>query len=262
MTPTVTRRLLTFCFLMLASISYGQGLTDSYLNFGVGYGSRPVTAQLTAVDFSISNAGTTEEYNTDFSEGLSANGLNIFFGFGRYKGISHQLFFDFPIGNPESTKFGYNIGYNIALEVGRQDFLIRPSVGIAGGDGVVDLVTQNYTEQVPLVFDTINVTGPVTFSDRRNVFTLNPGIDFSFLINQKYAIHFQAHYDLDIFNISDRVLIQSDAIDGDNPSYELSDIINLTSNGARITDQLIDYSGLRFSIGVSSYINKQVFNDE
>ncbi len=254
------KNILTFCFICFLTTGFAQGLTDSYINSGVAYGVRPVSPQLSDVNFTINNNGVVEYFSSTLPDEPSGNGLNIFVGFGRYKGLSHQLFFDLPIGDFKNSKFGYNIGYSMAFEVGRQDLLLRPSVGVAIGDGTYELGQENYSVSTPLVFDTLNLAEPVTFALRRNVVTINPGIELTYLINQKYALVVQGHYDLDISNRTQRVTLDADSIDGSRPAYEFSDLITVNHMGSPLSSKLLDYSGLRFSIGISSYINKQLFN--
>ncbi len=246
-------------FIVISTSLFSQDLTDSYLNFGLAYGIRPFSSEISNVDFSINNNGIVESYPADINDDDTPKGLNISLGFGRYRGVSHQLFFDLPLGQPQLSKFGYNIGYNMAVDLGNQDLLIRPSIGISTGGGTYDLVNQDYNATA-LVFDTLNILGPVTYALKRNVISLSTGAEISYLINQNYAIQFQFHYDLEMFNSAQKINIDSNALEGPSPSYIFSDQINLSQNGTLINDKIIKYSGARISIGISQYINKQLFN--
>lgn len=246
--------------MLLSNIS-AQQLTERYAALDLGLGPRSIST--TAGSYALGFDTNIETFllEKEIEDSFNYLGLNLGLSFGKYRSLSHNLYFDVPIGGQGSGRAGYSIGWNFAIEAGQFDILLRPAIGIATGNSnitfgsiQIDTISQliNGTE-----FNDVNLS--VDLEQNSNYVV--PELKATFLIAQKLGIFVSAAYDYDFsmkrqnFSFGD-----TDGVDVDIDDTFLRYSVAGTNLNTSVTDNIYVPGGLRLSFGISIYYNKDLYD--
>jgi len=250
--------LIGFCLITLSPI-LSQGLTEKYVSFDLTLGKksiRPVSG-----DYSLSfTENSIRELSYNFNETpkskLDFTDFKIGLKFGRYKGLSHELFFDVSVACTGTGLFGYSLGYNIAIEPKNFDILLRPSIGISNGSASYNFTEFNVDEDGIVLDDNDYIDTNINANIESNVWMLTPNMEFVFLYEQKFAVAFNVGYDY-VLSQGEEVIafLPDDSSYATTKANLTNDTYNFTVNTEKIT-HVFDASSIKFSIGISTYWNR------
>ncbi len=249
---------LSLCFLIHYSLD-AQGLTEKYASFDIGLG-------VGAIDFGdynnlclqfSENSIRELEYNFDHTlESSSYFPLILQLKFGKYEGLSHSVFFDLPLQGKGIGKFGYSIGYNFAQPIGIYDLLIRPSVAISSGEASYHIDNFQVDTIGIILKDTDYIDTEVDMRLSENATLITPGLELSFLIEQKIAVWVKASYDIPISDQSESFIFSANDYDSTKLDYTDS-FQGMTVNGDNPPQEIFSFSPVIWSFGVSTYYNRE-----
>lgn len=240
----------------------GQGLTDKFacLDIGLSRSSLGFDVNAYNLDF-VENSIRELAYNYNGTFENKESGMNLYLGikFGKYKGLSHSLFFELGFGKKGQGKFGYSLGYNYPIEIGRFDLLIRPSVGITTGSSHYQL-GEMLIDTIGVIIDETSVIDTnVKIDVKQSNNLLIPKLEFTFLIEQKYAIYTNVSYDIGLNNKPQKVVFApGSGSDAKDIKYSLDDasFIDMKFDDELRSENIYKVGGLVIGIGISSYFNR------
>lgn len=251
--------------LTLAGMSFslsnvcGQGLTESYgsIDIGLGLSSFTFTGENASMSFT-ENSIRSLEYQFDKKLQSSESFTSILIGgkFGKYKGLSHSLYFNVPLKGSGKGKFGYSLGYNFALEGGFYDILIRPSLGIAFGESSYKLQTLEIDTFGIVVDDTDYIDTDMEIRISQSANYLIPKLELTFLLAQKTGIWAAVAYDYSLGNKTQVIIFSGDSESEDTEFALDAAYPNLLIDGQSTTSNIFDPNGLNFTFGISAYFNR------
>lgn len=239
---------------------FGQGLTEKYVSFDIGWGQSSLSTTYNNVSLAFTENSFRElpfSFERNIGEAGSYNRVLLQLKFGRYKGLSHSIYFDGSISDHGKGRFGYSIGYNYPIEIGIYDLLLRGSLGISNGEASYD-IGEIAVDTIGIVIDDtdyIDTDVNIYLSSRTTYLT--PKLEVTFLIAQKFGIWAALSYDHTISK-GDQVT-RFAASKGDWKDTKLnfdSDFYDFKVDGAAPADRLFDTNGVGFSVGLSSYFNR------
>jgi hypothetical protein len=245
-----------FAFTCFQSI--GQGLTEKYTSFDVGFIVGTLNFTGTDLNLNFSENSIRElEYNFDkkLSSSKSYNAVNVGLKWGKYNGLSYSLFLHTALGDGKN-KFGISVGYNYPIELGIFDILVRPSLAFSGVNSTYAIGTIAVDTFGIVIDDTDYVDRALDISVTNSTCYITPKLETTFLIEQKFGISLSAAYDLP-FNSSEQD-IDFRAEDFDSTSLPFnSEFYNFTVDGTTPIGDLFTYDGIVYSIGISWYYNRE-----
>lgn len=244
------------------SPAMSQGLTDKYATFDIGLSSSSLS--MNASNYSLGfTENSIREIDYAFGEDIesTASFLALYLGvkFGKYKGLSHSLYFEAGFGDHAKGKFGYSLGYNYPIAIGRFDLLIRPSLGITTGSSSYTL-GEFVVDTVGVIIDDTDIidTDVNVYVEQSNLF-LVPKLEVTFLIEQKVGIYANVSFDYGLNNKEQILKFRPGSnSEAETLEYSLTDpsYVDLQFDDQIIDGNLFDASTMVFSIGISSYFNR------
>lgn len=248
-------------FIIISSIASGQGLTEKYTAFDIGLGRNSLTFDKRNISLAFTENSVRElayDFSNDLDEKESYTNLYLGLKFGKYKGLSHALYFDIPVSGWGKGKFGYALGYNFALEVGIYDLLIRPSVGYSFGSTSYE-IDEFGADTLGIIIDDEDVIGTdVSISVEGSESYLTPSLEVTFLVAQKFGVWVSVGYDYSFGDINHNINIRPDDDSYAEQEFNLDDpYINLKYGGETPTrSNIFDNKGVGITFGISSYWNR------
>lgn len=242
----------------ISSVS-GQGLTESYgsLDIGLGFSSFEFSGDNASLSFT-ENSVRSLDFQIDRALQSNESFTSIVLGgkFGKYKGLSHSLYFNVPIKGSGKGKFGYSLGYNFAIEGGFYDILIRPSLGVTFGESSFKLQTLEIDTFGIVVDDTDYIDTDMDIHISQSANFVIPKLELTLLLAQKTGIWVAVGYDYSLGNKTQIIKFSGDSESKDTEFALDAAYPNLLIDGQSTTSNIFDPNGLNITFGISGYFNR------
>lgn len=247
-------------FIVCFSVSqqtFGQGLAEKYFKVQFAYNTFSVATNEGPYNVTYRNDKGTHTSLYNIATNYSTNQYNIGIGFGKFKGLNHTVNFELMTGKIQKGKFGYTVGYNIAFEGKKNDFLIRPALGfLFGNTSIVFEQINNKDRFIPLYGEMYEAKSAEILQTHTNYLT-RPSVTFTYLFKQILGISFEMGYNIDLSGSTSKYqVIFKEFDDADTPlinniSEDNYSVIN--SQGELSKDKIYNLSGFYWSVGLSFY---------
>ncbi|MFT4533233.1 MAG: hypothetical protein ACJA1A_001722 [Saprospiraceae bacterium] len=246
-----------FAFTCFQSI--GQGLTEKFTSFDIGLVSGGLVIDGSDLNLSFSENSIRElEYNFDkkINSPEKYIALDIAFKWGKYNGLTYSLFLNAPLSGFGKNKAGLSVGYNYPIEIGIFDLLLRPSLGFSGVNTNFKIGSIAVDTFGIVIDDTDYVDRNVSIKAGHSTCYLSPKFEMTFLIAQKFGIMLSASYDYAVNGSEQDIDFTADDFDSTALPFG-SDFYNFTIDGNTPTGDLFSSNGMVYSLGISSYFNRE-----
>jgi len=173
----------------------GQGLAEKYINVKFNYST--IKIQTIPGKYDVTYSGPNNTFLSSYViDSLYKNSLfQVSIGFGKFKGLNHTVFLEYMRGKTEKMQLGYSIGYKFAIEVNKNDFIIRPSVGILYGNTNISLERLNTRDSIIRLYDIDYEAKSANIHHHFSSTIIRPAVSFTYLIKQSVGITCEFGYD-------------------------------------------------------------------
>lgn len=252
-------------FLFLALLITGDVCAQDqvpwkYRAIYLGAGPRTLDAEAGSIEFNfVDNSLSMDMLQSTTLVEDNYNNVGIQFGFmwGRYKGLSYDLNFDFS----KNTFFEFSVGYSFTVAKGYNTFSVRPGINVGFGNYGFDLGNLE-NNAIYIRIDQTDFYGDFL---KTRLTSANgnwgPRLDLFANLGEHFGIIAKINYDITIPGDDLKInFIDPDTEDPVtfSPIILKSDTTNpdVKFNGEKLTSLPFDTAGLRVSLGIAYFWNK------
>jgi hypothetical protein len=236
-----------------------------YRSAFIGFGPRflntdPGTISTTFVDDSPS----MDSFNSTFEveDGYTQFGVNLGYKFGRYRGLSHDVLFDFTTSRSHTFKAAYSIGWNFLYELGNGNLIVRPALQGFVSNTLFALGNLKNNAAYIQIDDRQYYEAELEVRLRSQSASISPRLDFTYVVADRVDVFMKFAFDLSANNTNPKLVIgvPDDLLTDDSPNESELDIDGdnplVTYNGEKLESLPYNPGGLRMTVGVSYLWNR------
>lgn len=255
-TKTQLLTIIIICFYATTQ-SIGQGLAEKYFNIKFAY--NPTTVKTNEGQYSVTYINDKGTHSTIYNvlSSFNTNQYNIGLGFGKFKGLNHTVNFELMTGKIQKGQFGYSIGYNIVLEGNKNDFLIRPALGLMFGNTSITLEEIYNKDRIINLYGETYEAISAEIQQTYTSYLSRPSVTLTYLFKQIIGISVEMGYNIDMSNNTGKYqVIFTEYTDAD-PKL-VNNIIDdnysvFNAQGQLSKDKIYNLTGFYWSVGLSVY---------
>jgi len=237
--------------------SVGQGLAEKYFNIKFSYNPNTVKTNEGEYNIIYKNDKGTHPSIYNLLSSYNTNQYNIGLGFGKFKGLNHTIYFELLTGKIKKGQFGYSIGYNFAIEGNKNDFLIRPSLGLMFGNTSIIFEEIYSTDRIIPLYGEKYEAKSAEIQQTHTNYLSRPSVTFTYLFKQILGISVEMGYNIDLSKKTGKYEVYFTEYSDADPKL-VNNIIDdkysvINSTGQLSKDKIYNLSGFYWSIGLSAY---------
>lgn len=257
-------RIIIWLTLLLPLSLQGQELADAYTAFQINYGFNQISGTEGSYDITfqeVSDMNRSFDLTKTIENSINFNSVALQLNFGRYKGLAHSLYLNFPAASTGASKFGYTIGYSYPVEVGSSDLIIKPKLGFGISTVTFHLGNVELYNDSIQINDQVYVNNLLQVAMNNQAWVATGGLDLTYLIKQKIGITLSAGYDLSFregrYEVSFTPKPDNEAME---TSYRFDhENLSISKDEVIFDDRPFRSTGAWFSIGLGFYLNRELY---